>query len=686
MPSDTRRSIAAQCCGLFRSLPGAALVLCVASGIASAQDSSPSVLQALDSLLNTPVNTVARSRSVVSTAAKYPQTTREVEGSVTIITAEDILRFGYRTLDEVLESMAGIYTSNDRNYSYIGVRGFGRPSDYNNRIVMLIDGHTTNESIWGSSALGGEQVINLQSVERIEVLRGPASVLYGTGAMFATVNVITRDLGDIDGGLVSFEAGAHGQQGGSVHFGRQLGNRTSVALSGLLEDASGADVYYPEFDDPTTNNGVAHDLDWERRAGIAVSGRSGPLSVRGRFGARSRGISTASFGMIFDDPRARTRDASGFLEAKFDGAVSETFHLTARGYFDGYSAFGAYPSPGDSNYSESGSHRVLGTETALHWDPVASNRVTVGAEYRWNPRVHYQIPADGPTTLAIDRPYSTLSLYAQDEIQLRSNLTLLLGLRHDESSFEQDATTPRMAIIYDPRRGTTFKAMYGTAFRAPSMYEAAFPDSAAGSLAPERLRLAELIWIQSLSSAVMVTSSVYHYTVEDLIDVVEQDSNSAIFAYKNIASVSANGIEISVDARVAEGTRGYLNYTWQRAEEASGANQGAMLTNSPSHLVKLGVAATVTTGLMLAVEMHYESSRATMSGTRTDAAVLSNANLVWRPQGSGIGHRLELSVRGLNLLNRRYGYPGGTEHVQTTIPQNGRLMTVRLGYHFGGFR
>lgn len=671
---------------LFRGLPGAALALCVASGIASAQDSSQTALHALDSLLNTPVNTAARARGVVSAAAKYPQTTREVAGSVTIITAEDILRFGYRTLDEVLESMAGIYTSNDRNYSYIGVRGFGRPSDYNNRIVMLIDGHTTNESIWGSSAFGGEQVINLQSVERIEVLRGPASVLYGTGAMFATVNVITHDAARMNGGLVSFETGTQGRQGASFDIGKQLGNRTSVALSGLLEDASGGDVYYPEFDDPSTNNGVAHDLDWERRAGLAVSGHSGPVSVRGRFGARSRGISTASYGMIFNDPRSRTRDASGFLELKFDGELSEALRLTSRGYFDGYSAFGAYPAPGDTNYSESASHRVLGTETALHWDPVASNRVTVGAEYRWNPRVHYQIPADGPTELAIDRPFSTLSLYAQDEVQVGSNLTLLLGLRHDESSFEQGATIPRMAIIYDPWRGTTFKAMYGTAFRAPSMFEAAFPDSAAGSLVPERLRLAELIWIQSLSSEVTVSGSAYHYTVDDLIDVVEEDSNSAVFAYKNIASVSASGLEISLDARVAKGTRGYLNYTWQRAEAVSGATKGALLTNSPSHLVKLGVAATVASGLALAVEMHYESSRAMMAGTRTSPALLSNANLVWRPQWGGITRRLELSVRGVNLLNRQYGYPGGTEHVQNTIPQSGRLVTVRLGYHFGGIR
>lgn len=60
--------------------------------------------------------------------------------------AEDIRRFGYRTLEEVLQSMAGVYTSYDRNYAQAGIRGFSRPTDFNNRILLLIDGHTTNES------------------------------------------------------------------------------------------------------------------------------------------------------------------------------------------------------------------------------------------------------------------------------------------------------------------------------------------------------------------------------------------------------------------------------------------------------------------------------------------------------------------------------------------------------------
>jgi outer membrane receptor for ferrienterochelin and colicin len=65
----------------------------------------------------------------------------EAASSVTIITAEDIQRYGYRTLPDVLASVRGFYISYDRNYAYLGARGFSRPSDYNNRILILVDGN-----------------------------------------------------------------------------------------------------------------------------------------------------------------------------------------------------------------------------------------------------------------------------------------------------------------------------------------------------------------------------------------------------------------------------------------------------------------------------------------------------------------------------------------------------------------
>jgi outer membrane receptor for ferrienterochelin and colicins len=194
--ASRRLNIAVEWFRPLRRLPVTAMVLCGMSARASAQDSAQSRLQDLDGLLNTPV----------STGAKYAQDIRQVSGSVSIVTAEDIRRFGYRTLEEVLQSMAGVYTSYDRNYAQAGIRGFSRPSDFNNRILLLIDGHTTNESMWGSAMLGEDLVLDLHAVDRIEVVRGPASALYGTGAMFGVINIITRS--------AAAQQGARGERGG----------------------------------------------------------------------------------------------------------------------------------------------------------------------------------------------------------------------------------------------------------------------------------------------------------------------------------------------------------------------------------------------------------------------------------------------------------------------------------------
>lgn len=136
----------------------------------------------LEDLLNTKIDT----------AAKYEQTVMEAAASVAIITSEDIDRFGWLTLSEALYSLQGFFISNDRNYEYSGVRGFGRPTDYNNRVLVQINGRSINENVYGSTPVGTDLSLDLNSVQRIEVVFGPGSALYGTGAMFAVVNVITK--------------------------------------------------------------------------------------------------------------------------------------------------------------------------------------------------------------------------------------------------------------------------------------------------------------------------------------------------------------------------------------------------------------------------------------------------------------------------------------------------------------
>jgi iron complex outermembrane receptor protein len=163
---------------------------------ARAQDPEQA-LSALDSLLNVPV----------SAAAKYAQRRSEAPASITIVTAEEVRRYGYRTLADVLNDLPGFYVSNDHNYTYVGVRGFGRPADFNNRVLVQINGHTLNESFVGAVGIGREFGIDLDAIERIEIVRGPGSSLHGARAMFAVVNLVTRDGRAIEGFETTGELG-----------------------------------------------------------------------------------------------------------------------------------------------------------------------------------------------------------------------------------------------------------------------------------------------------------------------------------------------------------------------------------------------------------------------------------------------------------------------------------------------
>ncbi|MEA2723713.1 MAG: hypothetical protein QOH59_1484 [Gemmatimonadales bacterium] len=638
----------------------------------SAQGVASPASLGLDSLLSTPV----------STGAKYDQTTRQVAGSVSIITAEDIRRFGYRTLEDALQSLAGVYASYDRNYGQIGVRGFSRPTDYNNRTLLLIDGHSTNESIWGSAMFGEELSLNLQGVDRIEVVRGPASALYGTGAMFAVINIITRSGSAYQGARADLSGGSHGRQAASAAGGFALGSRGAVAMSGMVENLDGRDLYFPEFDSPITNNGIAHDLDYQRRAGGLLSARLGDLSLHAQYAHRVKGIPTASYGQIFNDPLSQVHDGAGYLELKFDHDLSDRHHLTARTYYDSYEYRGTYPLSGDLNRDRA-SNRVMGAEAAVRWDPFPNNRVTAGAEYRWNVKARYDTWDEGVLSSSIDQPFSIVSLYLQDDFQIRDNLSLLIGVRHDESSIATGATTPRVALIYDPEPGTTLKVMYGRAFRAPSLYESAYPVGAE-KLGPERLDMAELIWMQRLGTNALLTSSLYRYYVNALIDVV----NDTAFGlnYRNQGKSRAQGMEATLEVRPAARLRGYLNYSIGAAVDG---DTGDRLTNSPGHLIKLGFAAEVTSRASAAAELRYESGRGTMVGTRTDPFLITNLNLGLHPFGrtgatgrAGFLEGVDLQLRVVNVFDTRYAYPGGSEHVQAGIEQDGRAVMFRLGYGF----
>ena len=171
-------------------------VLWLAASIARAQTNLPLDPIAPDQTKPTETGLFLEIPSVYG-AAKYDQKVNEAPAAVTIITAEQIRKYGYRNFAQILDSVPGLLTNNDRNYGYLGIRGFNRPGDYTSRVLLLIDNHRLNDAIYDQGGSGTEMPIDVDLIDRIEIIKGPGSSLYGTNALFGVVNVTTKRGRDI---------------------------------------------------------------------------------------------------------------------------------------------------------------------------------------------------------------------------------------------------------------------------------------------------------------------------------------------------------------------------------------------------------------------------------------------------------------------------------------------------------
>lgn len=183
-------------------------------------------------------------------ASKFVQKTTEAPTSVSIVTAADIKRYGYRTLADIQGSVRGLIVTYDRNYQYVGVRDFNRPGDYNSRILLLVDGYRINDTLYDTATIGTEFFLDVDLIDRVEVVRGPGSSIYGSNAFFGVVNVITKRGKDFSGAEVSGEVASFGTGKVRMTYGRQHENGIETLVSVSYSGSKGQDLFYPEFNAP----------------------------------------------------------------------------------------------------------------------------------------------------------------------------------------------------------------------------------------------------------------------------------------------------------------------------------------------------------------------------------------------------------------------------------------------------
>jgi len=615
----------------------------------------------------------------VYSASKHLQSVREAPAFVTVITAEDIRNYGYRTLAEVLQSVPGFYVTYDYQYNDMGMRGYMRTSDYNTPFLLLIDGHRANDGIFENAALGRELPLDVDLIERVEVIRGPSSSLYGANAVFGVINVVTRRGRDLRGMEVSADAGSFGTGKGRITYGNTL-QRWEILLSGSFYGSVGETLFFPAFDSPQTNNGIARGVDDESADDFMMKLSHGHFTFQGVYGLRGKGIPTAPYGSGFDDPRARSTDEAAYGDLSYDRSFGP-WALAGRISLNHYRFDQTIPYP-------DGSPTVNATDLLGQWwggefklsrAVLQKHLLTGGVDFRDNFRQN-QLNYDlNPYTsfLSHDGSSALWALYIQDEFAVSRKLTVNLAVRHDHYESLM-ATDPRLAVIFHPWEHTSFKAVAGRAFRAPSAYELYFAsplNEANPTLRGEAVRSGELIVEQGLSKRLRVTTSFFKSWMQGLItSAVDPSSGKAVLL--NNDSVSVSGIETQLDGKLENGIAGRASYTFSDADDKFTPGP---LASSPAHLAKLNLTVPFLRRRLLAGwESQYTSRRLTLGGNYLGGFVVSNLTLSAR----NLGQHTDLSFSLYNLFDKNYAQPGGPGMLQDALKQQGRSFRIKVGYKF----
>ena len=626
-------------------------------------------------------------------ASKYDQKVTEAPASVSIIDSSEIAGFGDRTMADLLRGVRGLYVTYDRNYSYLGVRGFLRPGDYNTRTLFLIDGHRMNENVYDGVILDEASMIDLDLIDRVEFIRGPSSSIYGSSAFFGVANIVTKTGKSLNGSEASAEIGTNDSYRARYTFGKVFDKDWDVLVSGSYYTTGGnRSLYYPEFDqrvssDPrATNNGYTLDSDSQHVYQFFTDIRYHELTFTAFASSGKKMIPTASFGAVFNSRGEYTEDDRMYADLAYKHAISDAAELIVRGFWDDAHYLGYYPTsydPADESAQvvlnrDMADGRWAGTEIQFTERVSQRLRLVSGGEYRYNIR-QKQINYDDvePRIYYVDdaRQGHVLGLYAQGEYTLLPNLTIDAGLRFDDYFTEKvQSTNPRVGLIYNPNRGGSLKVLYGEAFRAPNAYEQAYLFNGA-SLRPEKIKTYEVAFEQYFKTHYKAVVSTYFYQVHDLINI--GGSDSAFQTAVNLGRTETAGAEFELQAKYDSGLLLRGSYSLQRARDTSASNR-VELTDSPRELAKLSLLAPLGGKASAGFELQYYSSMLTISGARNRAFWLANLTLYQKQ----IGEHTTLSATAYNLFNSNYSYPGSSDHLQTVIPQDGRELRLKVDHRF----
>ena len=595
------------------------LTLCSVRAFGQASDTAD-----LEGLLDT---------SVVKSASKTAEAADVAPAMTIVITADDLRRYGIHSVDEAINFIAtGMITEKWFQSSEIGARGVHLTSDFGSHVLLMLDGHVLNEE-WGATAyFDRSTAVPFEIIDRIEIVLGPGSVLYGANAMLGIVNIVSKRAKDFAGGHLIVESEVPTSARGAIGVGKEFqlfGLPSELVLELEYYEQKGPTFAFgPQNIGPDFISGEERDFDVDpndRKYPPGVWGgdgddayftrvpsgylrfRLGDLEVGLRGAVVNRSYPTNSGN--FDDPNSEEFDHWGNLDIKHSTALSAAVRLSTRLYGDIYEYDQLWTSNGAEDCLEGqddgclwylvGQAQWVGFEPQLTLDWFEDGRVTtlLGLDGRYKhvaSTVDYYDNVTGvsPVPNEYSHDEKALAAYLQQTFWATQALGFNAGARLDIDDRFGSHVSPRAAAVLLPWTGGSLKAIYSEAFRAPTAFDLYYYDPTTqlpggSDLNPEQVRSVEGVLGQRFG-AQSLQIGVFRSWWEDLLLVQElpQDEVDAAlargelepgtqYAYqvKNVSKIKSYGFNIGYEGT---GVAGRLRYgvgvteAWARRQEPGG--------------------------------------------------------------------------------------------------------------------
>lgn len=584
------------------------------------------------------------SAEVVVTAEAAPAPAGDLGAAVTVLGRGEIERSHATSLLELLRTVPGldlVQSGGPGKVASLFLRGAG-----SNQTLVLVDGVKLNSPYFGGADLSTLATAN---VERVEVVRGPFSALWGSEAVGGVVQVFTR-LATDPGSSVrgSFAAG---------NAGTREGNLTARATEGIFGVTAG-------FRRTTTEGELPNDSFAATNVSAAVQADLPDTLRVGLVVRRDESTSGIPFSGAVPTPRRTTTLETTSLSLPLSVSLGEATALEAAAFLARDRP--SYADPDDPygfTSSRTDARRAGARTTLTH--AAGAHRLSVGADWERtlvDNEDSYGVELDGVSQ-------RTWSLFLEDRISLAGGrLAVTAGVRRDENSAFGAATSPRLLVSFRVSDRLRLRVAAGTAFRSPTSGELYYPFSGNPGLQPERSASFEAGAEWRLLPELFVETSVFSSEVRDLIQY-----DFATFTNENVGRARTRGVEVVLQGTLPGGFTARASYTFLDAEDR---DTSLPLLRRPRHRASATAGGSLGEGITADVTALWVGRRDDVDPvTYARVASPSYLRLDLAAEGPRLLSRIAPFVRVTNLLGRAYAEAAG-------FPAPGRRFLLGLDVAF----